>query len=104
MADAKPPADQVSQEELRDEDMDASIESEIIPETQLPESMNMDSTNDDPLQASSSTVPDPTAPQEARIPAKKDANLREFLGKMDDYAPIVRPLLLHDDRLMRIAY
>ena len=27
---------------------------------------------------------------EARIPAKKDASLREFLGKMDDYAPIVR--------------
>lgn len=28
-------------------------------------------------------------PLEARIPAKKDASLREFLGKMDDYAPIV---------------
>jgi len=27
---------------------------------------------------------------ESRIPAKKDATLREFLGKMDDYAPIVR--------------
>lgn len=27
---------------------------------------------------------------EPRIPAKKDATLREFLGKMDDYAPIVR--------------
>jgi len=26
---------------------------------------------------------------EARIPAKKDATLREFLSKMDDYAPIV---------------
>lgn len=26
---------------------------------------------------------------EARIPTKKDASLREFLGKMDDYAPIV---------------
>lgn len=29
---------------------------------------------------------------EPRIPAKKDATLREFLGKMDDYAPIVRSL------------
>lgn len=28
---------------------------------------------------------------EARIPAKKDATLREFLSKMDDYAPIVCP-------------
>lgn len=27
---------------------------------------------------------------EARIPQKKDATLREFLGKMDEYAPIVR--------------
>jgi transcription initiation factor TFIID subunit 10 len=27
--------------------------------------------------------------QEARIPTKKDATLREFLSKMDDYAPIV---------------
>jgi transcription initiation factor TFIID subunit 10 len=27
--------------------------------------------------------------QEARIPAKKDATLREFLSKMDDCAPIV---------------
>ncbi|QDS74575.1 hypothetical protein FKW77_008175 [Venturia effusa] len=28
-------------------------------------------------------------PVEAKIPAKKDATLREFLGKMDDYAPII---------------
>ena len=27
---------------------------------------------------------------EARISQKKDATLREFLGKMDDYAPVVR--------------
>ena len=28
---------------------------------------------------------------EPRIPAKKDATLREFLSQMDDYAPIVSP-------------
>lgn len=40
---------------------------------------------------SSPTAPDPIVPEpEARIPAKKDATLREFLDKMDDYAPIVR--------------
>jgi hypothetical protein len=89
MADVKPSIDQLSQE-ARDEDMDESIETEIVPETQVAESMNVDSTNDDPLQASGSTVPDAPVAQEARIPAKKDANLREFLGKMDDYAPIVR--------------
>lgn len=31
----------------------------------------------------------PTIP-ESRLPTKKDTSLREFLGKMDDYAPIVR--------------
>jgi transcription initiation factor TFIID subunit 10 len=30
------------------------------------------------------------APIETRMPAKKDVALRDFLGKMDEYAPIVR--------------
>lgn len=34
----------------------------------------------------------PVAP--APVPTKKDASLREFLGKMDEYAPIVRPFSL----------
>ena len=40
------------------------------------------------------------AEAEARIPQKKDATLREFLGKMDDYAPIVRyaPVTVRRDR------
>ena len=28
-------------------------------------------------------------PPESRVPTRKDMSLREFLGKMDDYAPIV---------------
>lgn len=42
--------------------------------------------------SATATVEAVTQPEEieARIPAKKDATLREFLGKMDDYAPIVR--------------
>jgi len=33
---------------------------------------------------------DPVAPApEPRLPTRKDASLKEFLGKMDDYAPIV---------------
>lgn len=32
---------------------------------------------------------DPVAPAEAKLPTRKDASLKEFLGKMDDYAPIV---------------
>jgi len=38
-------------------------------------------------------IPQPEE-MEARIPAKKDATLREFLSKMDDYAPIVCRLYL----------
>lgn len=30
----------------------------------------------------------------AAAPSKKETSLREFLGKMDDYAPIVRLVLL----------
>ena len=33
--------------------------------------------------------PAPTVP-ESRLPTRKDVSLREFLNKMDDYAPIVR--------------
>lgn len=29
------------------------------------------------------------APPEPRLPARKDISLRDFLSKMDDYAPIV---------------
>jgi transcription initiation factor TFIID subunit 10 len=34
---------------------------------------------------------DPLAPApEPKLPTRKDASLKEFLSKMDDYAPIVR--------------
>ena len=37
---------------------------------------------------------DPLAPApEPKLPTRKDASLKEFLGKMDDYAPIVSPHL-----------
>jgi transcription initiation factor TFIID subunit 10 len=33
---------------------------------------------------------DPVAPApEPKVPTRKDASLKEFLSKMDDYAPIV---------------
>jgi len=33
---------------------------------------------------------DPVAPaSDPRLPTRKDASLKEFLSKMDDYAPIV---------------
>lgn len=45
--------------------------------------MNMNGASEEP----------PTVPQiETRMPAKKDVALRDFLGKMDEYAPIVSSL------------
>ncbi|THV77700.1 transcription initiation factor IID, TAF10 subunit [Aureobasidium pullulans] len=42
--------------------------------------LGLDGTSDEP----------PTVPQiETRMPAKKDVALRDFLGKMDEYAPII---------------
>jgi transcription initiation factor TFIID subunit 10 len=35
-------------------------------------------------EAPAPAIPDP------RLPTRKDVSLREFLNKMDDYAPIVR--------------
>ena len=37
---------------------------------------------------------DPVAPApDPKIPTQKDASLKDFLSKMDDYAPIVRTRL-----------
>lgn len=81
MADSNaPPAPR--DPEIKEEELDASIEDTINPNP-LPETtdaMNLDGANDD----------GPVAPAlEPKIPVKKDASLREFLSKMDDYAPIV---------------
>lgn len=41
----------------------------------------------------SETLPDAIAPPpEPKVQTRKDMSLREFLTKMDDYAPIVSPL------------
>lgn len=63
---------------------DASVEAN----EEQPDAMNLDGTNDAEPTAVNG-VSDTTVAFEARIPAKKDATLREFLGKMDEYAPIV---------------
>ena len=34
-----------------------------------------------------------TGIQEPKLPSRKDTSLKEFLGKMDDYAPIVSSTL-----------
>lgn len=69
--------------------MDASTDA---PDTRSPSARAAEPTTTDPagnveVKAESGLGPEIVEP---RIPAKKDATLREFLGKMDDYAPIVR--------------
>jgi hypothetical protein len=75
--------------EMNDE-LDQTVDDEIKQDaTQLEtDAMNLDGAKDaEPPKVNG--MADSAAAFEARIPAKKDATLREFLGKMDDYAPIV---------------
>lgn len=86
--------------EVKEEELDASITANIASTDHQPDAMNLDGANDMDAQQNNQppgTVPGadglmPGAPpaSELRIPTKKDASLREFLSKMDDYAPIVR--------------
>lgn len=66
-------------------DIDASIEQDI--------DMNAEqnqATGDDNVPLPTDVDPMAAAPP----PSKKETSLREFLGKMDDYAPIVRRFFL----------
>lgn len=47
----------------------------------------------DSATATATGAPTPPIP-ESKLPTRKDASLKEFLNKMDDYAPIVRFLSL----------
>lgn len=98
--------------EVKQEELDASISTEIAStDPNQPDAMNLDGTTDmdghNNNSSNNASAPgasgsaglapgqDPNviagAPpaSELRIPTKKDASLREFLSKMDDYAPIV---------------
>ncbi|KAI9828126.1 MAG: hypothetical protein M1832_003653 [Thelocarpon impressellum] len=71
-----------------DADLDASIEADIdVSAPAEPDPMNLDDAGDaDPA----NPAVDPVAPgPEPRVPSKKDSTLREFLGKMDEYAPVI---------------
>lgn len=72
--------------------MEAEVEADLNPPNDAPaDGINLDGAND----AAGDTNMEAGIPVlETRIPAKKDASLREFLSKMDDYAPIVSSLSL----------
>jgi transcription initiation factor TFIID subunit 10 len=69
------------------EELDPAVEEEINRDATQADSMNLDGAAD--AEPVVNGVSDIAQTIEARIPAKKDATLREFLGKMDEYAPIV---------------
>lgn len=92
-ATSPPPAADVDTNLEVNDNIDEDNETAPIEPT-LP---SMDSSNDapnatDPVDAKAEESLRPEI-VEPRIPAKKDATLREFLGKMDDYAPIVHSLI-----------
>jgi hypothetical protein len=48
---------------------------------------------------------DPLAPApEPKLPTRKDASLKEFLSKMDDYAPIVSEFLSATSSLLTLCF
>lgn len=70
------------------DELDPTVEEEINHDATQADAMNIDGAAEpEPIV---NGVSEPAQTFEARIPAKKDATLREFLGKMDEYAPIVR--------------
>lgn len=69
---------------------DESIETEITtgePTQEVSQDVGM--TNGEDANAPAAEESQNEGSFEPRIPAKKDATLKEFLGKMDEYAPIV---------------
>lgn len=89
----QPPPSQPSQP--TDADIDTSIANEMNeqPPSQQPPSAGPSTANPgSPAFPPPQLGPEATHPQaviEPRIPQKKDASLREFLGKMDDYTPLI---------------
>jgi hypothetical protein len=69
------------------EELDPAVEEEINHDATQADTMNIDGAAD--AEPAVNGITDAAQTFEARIPAKKDATLREFLGKMDEYAPIV---------------
>ncbi|MCJ1353878.1 MAG: hypothetical protein MMC33_003865 [Icmadophila ericetorum] len=82
-----------------DADLDASIESEIVQDPSSSANTNEMGMDVDSTQQQSQNRANPLdranaemeleAIAESRLPTRKDMSLREFLGKMDEYAPII---------------
>ncbi|KAI5197732.1 transcription initiation factor IID, TAF10 subunit [Aureobasidium subglaciale] len=77
------------------DDMEASLDAEMQSADHDDTSHSMDNSStakpaDANMNMDGATDDAPAVPQiETRMPAKKDVALRDFLGKMDEYAPII---------------
>ena len=82
--------------EFGEDDIDAAIDQEVMPDASLDASqagpLGLDGANDSKMD-NDIDVTAPAPALETRISAKKDISLREFLPKMDEFAPIVCLLL-----------
>lgn len=77
-----------------DDDADPDINMTLDPSSsavkqESPPISTFDGANDAPTQNGDVGGPSAEASIEAKLPMQKDISLQEFLGKMDDYAPIV---------------
>ncbi|KAI9748947.1 MAG: hypothetical protein M1815_002854 [Lichina confinis] len=78
----------MSQVEPAEDELDASLDADIdMTGTQQPSSMNMDGAGEESGTAANLNPVEEVL--DSKTPSKKDATLREFLGQMDDYAPII---------------
>ena len=92
---AQPPQQSTQTTQPTDADLDTSIAHEMNgqqstqqPSPAAPSGLNTGS----PIVPATQNGPEAVHPEavlEPRIPQKKDASLREFLGKMDDYTPLI---------------
>ena len=95
----------MSQVEPAEDELDASLDADIdMTGTQQPSSMIMDGAGEESGTAANLNPVEEVL--DSKTPSRKDATLREFLGQMDDYAPIVRrrhlepPLLLRQPHIL----
>ena len=94
-ASPQSPPEDVKSELVEEKEAEDEIKDTVVAD----DTQALDGTHDLP-DAPSASAPEAAIPEaivqpeelEARIPAKKDATLREFLSKLDDYAPIVSNL------------
>ncbi|CAK4031445.1 related to transcription initiation factor TFIID [Lecanosticta acicola] len=102
--DAEPAIEQTSntaEDAVLDNQQERDLDAEIQPPPSSTDTMNANDTSSTTAPAAAAPPPPPASGTEAnglsnipavvepRIPQKKDTSLREFLGKMDDYAPLI---------------